>query len=201
MDRAATRVTLILGTALLLAACGGGTSGASTTTGVDDASAAPAQSEAAGPSMATPSDAAAQPSEDTTPASADTGTGSTAGGVCDLATPDEVAAIFSVPSVTMEVLAGPPDNCIVTSADGAGLTAWSLMTAQAATVFDALAQPGQADMVDGLGDRAAIVENTGLMILKGDRLVTISIAGDSGLSGADADAVAKALGAKIAGRL
>ena len=97
-------------------------------------------------------------------------------------TAEELAGIFNVPSVTTEVLAGPPDNCIVTSDAGDPLTAWSLSLDQAKTVFDALAADPSAIDVPGIGDKAAIVQNTGLLVLKGNSLIVISISGGANLS-------------------
>ena len=93
--------------------------------------------------------------------------GGTAAGVCELVTADELAGIFNVASVTTSVLEGPPDNCIVESDAGDPLTAWSLTVDQAQVVFDALTADPASIEVPGIGDGAFIVQNTGLLVLKG----------------------------------
>jgi hypothetical protein len=116
-------------------------------------------------------------------------------------TAEELAGIFNVASVTTEVLAGPPDNCIVTSDAGDPLTAWSLSLEQAKTVFDALAADPSAVDVPGIGDKAAIVQNTGLLVLKGGSLIVISISGGANLSEEEGIEASKQIGAIAAGRM
>jgi len=135
-----------------------------------------------------------------TTAPADSG-GGAAAGVCELVTAEELAGIFNMPSVTAEVLAGPPDNCIVTSDAGDPLTAWSLSLDQAKTVFDALAADPSAIDVPGIGDKAAIVQNTGLLVLKGNSLIVISISGGANLSEEEGIEASKQIGAIAAGRM
>jgi len=112
-----------------------------------------------------------------------------------------LAGIFKVPSVTTTVLAGPPDNCIVASDTGAPLAAWSFSLAQAKTVYDALTFDPSTVVVSGIGDKAAIVQNTGLLVLKGDALIVISISGGADLSADEAIEVSKQIGAIAAGRM
>ena len=127
--------------------------------------------------------------------------GGTAAGVCELVTADELAGIFSVPSVKTTVVPGPPDNCIVESDTGDPLAAWSLTTAQALSVFDAFTSDPATIAVPGIGDKAAIVANTGLLVLKGDNLLVISISGGASLAEDEATEASKQIAAFAAGRL
>lgn len=136
----------------------------------------------------------------TTEAQSSSGGGSTAG-VCELVTADELAGIFGVSAVVTSVLPGPPDNCIVESDTGDPLTAWSLTTEQASTVFAAFTTDPSAIEVSGIGDKAAFVQNTGLLVLKGGNLVVISISGGANLSDEEAMEAAKQIGAFAADRL
>lgn len=116
-------------------------------------------------------------------------------------TAEELAVIFNVASVTTSVLEGPPDNCIVESDAGDPLTAWSLTLDQAQSVFDALTADPASIEVPGIGDKAFIVQNTGLLVLKGDSLVVISISGGADLSAEDAIEASKKIGEFAAGRM
>jgi hypothetical protein len=117
-------------------------------------------------------------------------------------TADELAQIFSVASVSTSVLQGPPDNCIVESEAGDPLAAWSLTVDQAQAVFDALtSDPSSAEIVPGIGEGAAIVENTGLLVIKGGRLIVISISGGTELSEDEAVDASKRIGEIAAGRM
>jgi hypothetical protein len=127
--------------------------------------------------------------------------GQTAAGVCDLVTAEELAEVFEVPSVTTSVLAGPPDNCIVESDAGDPLTAFSISFDQAKVVFDALTADPASIEVPGIGDQAFFVQNTGLLVLKGDVLVVISISGGANLSEEEGIEAAKKIGAFAAGRM
>ena len=129
------------------------------------------------------------------------GGGGTAVGVCDLVTAEELAGIFNVPSVKSTVLAGPPDNCIVESDGGDPLTAWSLNFAQAKVLFDTFTADPASIEVPGIGDKAAIVQNTGLLVLKGDSLMVISISGGADLSEEEAVEASKKIGAIAASRM
>lgn len=129
------------------------------------------------------------------------GGGGTSAGVCELVTAEELAVIFNVASVTTSVLEGPPDNCIVESDAGDPLTAWSLTLDQAQSVFDALTADPASIEVPGIGDKAFIVQNTGLLVLKGDSLVVISISGGADLSAEDAIEASKKIGEFAAGRM
>jgi hypothetical protein len=185
---------------LVVAACGGGGSAGPTAA---PASAAPAVEASApadggtgtgGEPSAEPSVAA--PASEAPPA----GGGGTAAGVCELVTADELAGIFGV-AVTMTVLPGPPDNCIVDSEAGDALTAWSLTTAQASVVYDAFTTDPSTVEVTGIGDKAAIVQNTGLLVLKGSNLLVIMISGGSGMSEEEGIEASKQIGVLAAGRL
>jgi hypothetical protein len=138
----------------------------------------------------------------TSATTANAGGGGTAAGVCELVTADELAQIFNVGSVSMSVLQGPPDSCIVESDAGDPLSAWSLTIDQAQVVFDAFtSDPSSVEVVPGIGDSAAIVENTGLLVLKGGRLIVISISGGADLSDDEAVEASKRIGEIAAGRL
>jgi hypothetical protein len=127
--------------------------------------------------------------------------GGPAAGVCELVTAEELVEIFNVPSVTTTVIEGPPDNCIVESDTGDPLTAWSLTVAQAKAVFDAFTADPASIEVPGIGDKASIVQNTGLLVLKGDSLMVISISGGADLSEEEATEASKKIGAIAAGRM
>lgn len=176
---------LVFTAAFVLAACGG----ASTATPGANGGGVPS-AEGAAPSTG----AEAPPAEASAEASQPATGGGSAGSVCELVTADELASIFGVPSVTTTVFAGPPDTCSVDSDAGDPLVAWSYSTAQAGAVYDAFALAGQSVDVPGIGDKAAIVENTGLLVLKGDSLIVVTVqSGD--------DELAKKVAQAAAGRM
>jgi hypothetical protein len=177
---------------LTLVACGGG--GSSGTTPSTPASTAPSD----GAASVEPSAAA---SEDAAVSAAPSSGGGTAGGVCELITKEELVAAFGVPSVSTTELPGPPDTCVVNSDQNRPLGAWVVAPIGGGATYGALVLPGQSSDVPGLGDRAAFVDNVGLMILKGDTLLTISVAGGADLSDDEAKEVQKQLGGIAAGRL
>jgi hypothetical protein len=198
MGRTHVRSISLLALAAVAAACGGG-----------GGSAAPAASAGGGtvPSAApAPASAAAASQPGTVPqseppaASTTTGGGSSAG-VCELATSDELASILGVASVTTQAFAGPPDTCAVMDPDGTPIASWVLTAGTGPAIYGALVLPGQAVEVPGIGDRAAIVENTGLLVVKGNDLVTIVISGGANVSQDQANEMAKQIGGKIAGRM
>jgi hypothetical protein len=192
-------VALVIGVGLLLAACGGGTTGPSATTGSQPSAAATSGPTDAGTGSG--GEPSAEASVGAPASEAPSAGGGTAAGVCELVTADELAEIFGVTAVKTSVIAGPPDNCIVTSDAGDPLGAWSLTTAQASTLYDAFtADPSSVD-VPGIGDKAAIVQNTGLLVLKGGSLLVISIAGGADLSEEEGIEAAKRIGTAAAGRL
>jgi hypothetical protein len=177
---------------LILAACGGGGGGGGT-------SAAPATS---GPTQATTTDAPANEAPPTDAPAEPAGGGGSAGGVCELVTADELAKVFAVPSVTATLFQGPPDTCSVDSDAGDPLLAWSLSTASAKVVYESMALDSQSIAVPGIGDKAAFVQNTGLLVLKGDALVVISVTGgEKDLSEEQRNELAKQVGAIAAGRM
>jgi len=173
---------------LVLAACGGGGGGSASTAPTDGtAGAAPTQETASqAPATAAPSDV--------TTATEQPGGGGTAGGVCDLVTADELAAIFGVASVTQTVFQGPPDTCSVDSDAGDPLVAWSYSAAAAKPVYEAFVSDPQSVEVAGIGDKAAFVQNTGLLVLKGDALAVIGVASGD-------EEIAKQIGAIAADRM
>lgn len=179
------------GALVLVAGCGGESSG--TSTGSSPAQVATTESSAETTARSPETSVAV-------PASTAPGGGGVTGGVCELVTGEELAEIFGVPSVTTTVIAGPPDNCIVDSDTGDPLAAWSLTTAQAKTVFDAFTSDPATIEVTGIGDQAAIVQNTGLLVLKGEILLVISISGGANLSEEEAIEVSKQIGTIAAGR-
>ena len=174
--------------AFIVIGCGGG--GGATTTQAPDGD--------AGGGGAVSTVAASVGTVTTQPAG---GGGGTAVGVCDLVTAEELAEIFNVPSVKSTVLAGPPDNCIVESDAGDPLTAWSLNLAQAKSLFDTFTADPASIEVPGIGDKAAIVQNTGLLVLKGDSLMVISISGGADLSEEEEVEASKKIGAIAASRM
>jgi hypothetical protein len=129
------------------------------------------------------------------------GGGGPAVGICELVTADELAAIYGVASVTTTVIAGPPDNCIVQSNGGDGLTAWTLMTAQAGTVFSAMTTDPSTIELPGIGDKAAIVQNTGILVLKGNALLSVALTAAPDMSEEEVLAAAKQVATLAAGRL
>jgi hypothetical protein len=181
----------MLALTLTLIACGGGGGG---TTASTAASTAPSS----GAASVEPSAAA---SEDATVSAAPSSGGGTGGGVCELITKEELASAFGVPSVSTTEILGPPDTCVVNSDENRPLGAWIVAPTGGGAVYGALVLPGQSSDVPGIGDRAAFVDNTGLLILKGDTLLTISVAGGSDLSDDQAKEVQKQLGGFAAGRM
>jgi hypothetical protein len=187
------RMTPIVATiVLILAACGGG-GGGTTTAAPTDAAAT------SGPTQAPATDAPATDAPAVTPAPA--GGGGGAAGVCELVTPEELAGTFGVPSVKATVFPGPPDNCIVESDAGAPLAAWSLTTAQGGALFDAFTSDPSSIEVSGIGDKAALVDNTGLLVLKGGALLVISISSGADMSEDEVIEASKQIGAIAAGRM
>jgi hypothetical protein len=167
--------------AVVVAACGGGTAS-------PGGSSAPSGGASAAPSGTDPSAA--------TPSSAPSG-GGTAAGVCELIATDQLTQILQVASVTTEVVPGPPDTCVVEGPEGNAIVSWNHNTSGGANLYGLLALPEQSEEVPGIGDKAAFVENTGLMVLKGDGLVTIVISGQSGFDEADGMEVAREIASEI----
>lgn len=198
-----SRVVPTLAILMFVAACGGGSTGASNAgspaatpggavSSADDGAASTASSGAS---------SAVQTAEPSAAGGGGSGGGGTAAGVCELVTSEELASIFGVSSVKMTVISGPPDNCIVESGDGDPLSAWSLMTAQAGTVYGAMTTDPSTIEVPGIGDKAAIVQNTGLLVLKGDSLFSVTISGGADMSEEEAIEASKKIAAFAAGRL
>jgi hypothetical protein len=121
--------------------------------------------------------------------------------VCELATVDEIASLFGGAALTAEVVAGGADSCIIRGPADRIYASWTLSTTDAALVFDAVNLPSQAEPVPGMGDKAAFIENMGLLILKGNRLLTIVIAGGSDLDEAASKDAARAIGTIAAPRM
>jgi hypothetical protein len=193
---------IIAALVLFLAACGGGG-----TTSTEPAGGA-ATSEPTQASTTTAPATEAPPTDEpaSTPAETTTGGGGgTAAGVCDLVTADELAEIFNVPAVTTTVFAGPPDTCSVDSDAGDPLVAWSYSVTSPATAqatYDAFVSDPSSVEVSGIGDKAAFVQNTGLLVLKGAALSVIGVtAGGDDLSDDERNGLAKQIGAIAAGRM
>lgn len=169
----------------LIVACGGG------------AAASPGGDASVGATDA-PIDTVA-PGATGTPVATEPGSGGgPAGAVCDLATLDELAGVFGM-TVTATTLTGPPDVCLIENEAGRVLVSWNVNRTDAAMVYEMLTET--ATEVPGIGDKAAFVENTGLLILKGDALANVIISGQADLSEEDGQAAAKAVAAIIAGRM
>ena len=185
---------------LFVAGCGG--SGTPSTAAAPETQAPAAESSApAGGGAGASSQPSAEASAAGPASAAPAGGGGTAAGVCELVTADELAGIFGVAGVKTTVIPGPPDNCIVESDTGDPLSAWSLSTAQAQIVFDALTSDPSSVDVTGIGDKAAFVQNTGLLVLKGGKLVVVSISGGSDMSEEEVIEASKQVGTFAASRL
>jgi hypothetical protein len=187
-------VTLIL----TLAACSGSGTSTSAAASAPAATTAPSDAGSGAHAGGTPGTEASAEAAVTEPPA---GGGGTAADVCGLVTADELASIFGVSGVKQTVLPGPPDNCIVDSDTGDALTAWSLTTAQSATIFGAMTTDPSTVAVPGVGDKAAFVQNTGLLVLKGNSLISVAISGGSDMSDDEVIEASKQIGALAAGRL
>lgn len=192
---------------LLAAVAGCGGSGTAVPTAAQTTQAPAAEPSAAGDggagSGSQPSAEASVPevASQAPAASSGGGGGGPAVGTCELVTADELAAIYGVASVTTTVIAGPPDNCIVQSDAGDGLTAWSLMTAQAGMVYSAMTTDPSTIELPGIGDKAAIVQNTGILVLKGSSLLSVALTAAPDMSEEEVLAAAKQVATLAAGRL
>jgi len=194
----------VLGIALLVVGCGGGGGTAGSPTAATAAPATTSSSEPGGadPASTEPTAAAEASTAAVTDPPAGGGTsGGTAAGVCELVTADELVGIFGVTSVKTTVIPGPPDNCVVESDSGDPLVAWSLTTVQASVIYDAFTTDPSTVPVSGVGDKAAIVQNTGLMVLKGGNLVVITISGGSDMTEEEGIEASKQVAGLAAGRL
>jgi hypothetical protein len=190
MQRLAVSAWLLLAV-LLVAACGGGSAASpdgDPSAGTVDPSAAPATEGAAATEPATGGAAATDPA---------TGGGGASGPPCDLATADELTGAMGVP-VTTHFDPNAATTCFVNTGDGATIAHWTL-TDGGPAVFDAITAGGTD--VSGIGDRARHVENFGLMIVKGDDIVTIVIPGGANMDSEAARAAAEKVGAIVAGRM
>ena len=176
--------------AFLVAACGGG--GAASPVGGGDGGAASATADVPAATDA--------PVEGGAPAASEAGGGgggALGAAVCDLATSEEVSGVFGVEATTLYDPVAV-NTCFVKTAEDRTLVHWTT-TGDGQMMFDALS--GGAPRVDGLGDQAAYAEGFGLMIVKGDTMVTIVIPAEAELSPEEVEAAAKQVGAFIAGRM
>ncbi len=195
MQRSMAGPALLLLLALLIAACGGG------------AAASPDSASGTGGGGASPSAeppaTTDDPAESGAPAASEASGGGGGGGgalgpaVCDLATSEEVSGVFGVEATTLYDPVAE-NTCFVKTAEDRTLVHWTT-TGDGQMMFDALS--GAAPTVDGLGDRAAYAEGFGLMIVKGDTMVTIVIPAEAEVPPDDVEDVAKQVGAFVAGRL
>lgn len=200
MGRTAGRSILLLALTGSLVACGGTT----------DSGAASQPSVAAAPSdaaMSTDAPAATDAVQQSdalrpthAPAATDggSGNGSADGDPCRLATADELSAVLGMP-VTLLYDPIAPMTCFVQNADKNTVAHWTMQYENAAFMYDALS--GGEIPVSGLGDKAKHLPNFGLMILKGNSLATVVIAGESGLAEDEARPAAERIGAIVAGRM
>lgn len=187
---------LLLLLALLVAACGGAASspgggGGGGATASADVPTATDGSAASDEPASTDEPEASEP--------ADGGGGGTISGaaVCSLAVGTELGEVFGVPVNTIYD-PNAPSSCFVRTADDTTLIHWTT-AGDGPMLFDALS--AGSTPVDGLGDRAAHVENLGLMIVKGDTLVTIVVPAEADLDADVARDAAERVGALIAGRM
>jgi hypothetical protein len=191
---------------LVVAGCGGsGTAGPTAASTAEAPAAQPSTAGNGGSGSGGQPSAEASVAEVATQAPAPSSGGGAGGGpavgICELVTADELAGIYGVASVTTTVIPGPPDNCIVQSDSGDGLTAWSLMTAQAETVFSAMTVDPSTVMLSGIGDKAAIVQNTGILVVKGNSLLSVALTAAPDMSEEEVLAAAKQVATLAAGRL
>lgn len=191
---------LLLVLTLVAAACGGGgtASPADGATGSDGGAAATGDASAPTDAPATTDD----PAESGAPAASEAAGGGGGGGalgaaVCDLATDEEVSGVFGVEATRIYDPVAV-NTCFVKTPDDRTLVHWTT-TGDGKMMFDALA--GASPAVDGLGDRAAYAEGFGLMIVKGDTMVTIAIPGEADVAPDEIEDVSKQVGAFIAGRM
>jgi hypothetical protein len=75
------------------------------------------------------------------------------------------------------------------------------MTAQAGMVFSAMTTDPSTVVVPGIGDKAAIVQNTGLLVLKGTSLLSVALTAAPDMSEDQVLEAAKQIAAFAAGRL
>lgn len=195
-------VPMLVTLVLVLAACGGGgTSGTPVATAAAPAPAATAAASDAGAGTGSGGAPSAEASAEAAVTEPAAGGGGTAADVCGLVTADELKGIFGVSGVKQTVIPGPPDNCIVESDGGDALTAWSLTSAQSAVIFGAMTTDPSTVDVPGIGDKAAIVQNTGLLVLKGNSLLSVAISGGSDMSDDEVIEASKQIAAAAAGRM
>ncbi len=194
-------VALVVGGVLVVAACGGGSTGAATNPAeVPTAEASgPTESVAGSGGEASAEPTVAQPATDA-PAPG----GGAAGNVCELVTEGELAGIFGTQVSTL-VLAGPPDTCDIQSADGAPLAATVFTTSDAfpaSAVYDAYLADPSATEINGIGDKAAYSDVAELfLVLKGDKLLSISVFDDGTKDKAARFDLMKQLAQVAAGRM
>lgn len=193
MQRSMAGPAFLLLLTLLAAACGGG--GAASP--ADGASGSDGGAAATGDATAPTDGPAATDAPAASEAGGGGGGGALGAAVCDLATSEEVSGVFGV-EATMIYDPIAENTCFVKTAEERTLVHWTT-TGDGQMMFDALS--GGSATVDGLGDRAAYAEGFGLMIVKGDTMVTIVIPGESNIAPDEIEDVSKQVGAFIAGRL
>jgi hypothetical protein len=113
----------------------------------------------------------------------------------------ELSPLFGGVALTLTTNEAAPGTCFVEDASRRPYLTWSIVSTGASMLFDAVNLPGQATAVPGMGDRAAFVENMGLLIQKGDRVLTIVISGAADLDPETVVEVSKQIGAIAAPRM
>jgi hypothetical protein len=156
---------------VIVAGCGGGGSPA------PSAAASSGGGGSAVPSAGGEASAGGEPSAAESPGPS-SGGGGTAGSVCDLVPDDRLAQILGVPSVTTDVIPGPPDNCDIQS-NGAPLAAITWMQQGGGIAFDVYASGSGVTQIPGIGDAAIHDPSSELVIVKkGDQTVSIAVFDD-----------------------
>ncbi len=164
-------IALLIGSLVLVAACGGTPTGTANPGGGGGATVDPG----GGGGTVT------QPPVETPPAATDPSTGGGGGGdVCSLLTLAEIETAFEVSGVTQRFFAGPPDTCDY-QLDGAPFLVLNLSAGFGSFAFDAMAADANSTAVSGIGDRALYnSQQLTFFIQKGDDLLlTIAILDES----------------------
>lgn len=190
------RFGIILGIAVLAAACGAGTS---PTPSGGAGSATPATA-GQGTSQAPVGEGPATQAATATPPTATSPAGGGVSAVCDLVTAAELETILGLSPVVTEVIAGPPDTCDV-QVDSAPTAAFVLTNTNGKMIYDVLAAGADAQMLDGIGDGAFYSAETQLVVFKkGDAMVSVAVT-DVNMTDDQRIAAQKAIAVKAASRL
>jgi len=159
--------TILVGLALVLAACGGSST----------ATAAPAATQAPAATSGGEGVATAAPGVASGPTTAPAG-GGAKGDACTLITATEAAGVMGVADLTTEAT-GDGGRFLYCTYAGAGkpIVYMSFMTSGASAVYDAFAGGSDAIAVSGMGDAAVYTPGNGgvLFIHKGDATVGLTV--------------------------